>query len=100
MQKPILASALAVVFMGSASGAAVNYQDPLDARTSSTIKSHFSEIVQVANRHDLKALHLMIWQPPSVLLVAKNANRSEGRLGPRGMFDLRDFRSENEGVRV
>lgn len=31
-----------------------------------------------ANRHDLKALHLMFWQSPSVLLVAKSAIPSEG----------------------
>jgi hypothetical protein len=80
MQKPILASAfaLAVLFVGSASAAAANYQDPLGARTLSTIKSHFSELIQVANRHDLKALHLMFWQSPSVLLVAKSAIPSEG----------------------
>ena len=80
MQKPILASAfaLAVLFVGSASAAAANYKDPLGAQTLSTIKSHFSELMEVANRHDLKALHLMFWQSPSVLLVAKSAVPSEG----------------------
>src|SRR3954447_82548 len=82
MQKPILASALALaalsLSMGPASAAAANYNDPLDARTLSTIKSHFSELMEVANRHDLKALHLLFWQSPSVLLVAKSAVPSEG----------------------
>jgi hypothetical protein len=71
MQKPILASAvaLAVLSVGPASAATANYKAPLDARTLSTIKSHFSELMEVASRHDLKALHLMFWQSPSVLLV-------------------------------
>jgi hypothetical protein len=79
MQTPILASAfaLAVLCVGSASATATNYKDPLDARTLSTIKSHFSELIEVANRHDLKALHLRFWQSPSVLLVAKSAVPSE-----------------------
>jgi hypothetical protein len=65
MQKPILASAFAfaVLCVGSASAAATNYKDPLDAQTLSTIKSHFSELMEVANRHDLKALHLMFGNP-------------------------------------
>src|SRR5437660_683306 len=80
MQKPILASALALAVLSAAtaSAAAANYKDPLDARTLSTIKSHFSELMEVANRHDLKALHLMFWQSPAVLLVAKSAVPSEG----------------------
>jgi len=80
MQKPILASALALAMfsMGSAFAAATDYKDPLDARTLSTIKSHFSDVMASANRHDLKALHGMFWQSPSVLLVAKSAVPSEG----------------------
>jgi hypothetical protein len=80
MQKPILASAvaLAVLSVGPASAATANYKAPLDARTLSTIKSHFSELMEVASRHDLKALHLMFWQSPSVFLVVKSAVPSEG----------------------
>src|SRR5882757_6814709 len=80
MQKPILASAfaLAVLAMGTASATADTYKDPLDARTLSTIKSHFSKLMEVANRHDLEALRPMFWQSPSVLLVAKSAVPSEG----------------------
>jgi hypothetical protein len=74
MQKPTLAYAT----VGSASAAAANYKDPLNARTLSTIGSRFSELIELANRHDLKALHGMFWQSPSVLLVAKSAIPSEG----------------------
>jgi hypothetical protein len=68
----------AVFSVGSACAAPAAYTDPLDARTLSTIKSRFSELMALANRHDLKTLHQMFWQSPSVLLVAKNANPSEG----------------------
>jgi hypothetical protein len=80
MQTSIAASAfaLAILSVGSASAATANYKDPLDDRTLSTIKSHFSELMELANRHDLKNLHLMFWQSPSVLLVAKSAIPSEG----------------------
>jgi hypothetical protein len=80
VQKSVLASAFtfAMLSVGSASAAPTDYKDPLDARTLSTIKSHFSELMVLANRHDLKALHSMFWQSPSVLLVAKSAIASEG----------------------
>jgi len=79
MRKTFVAAAftLAVLSAGSVPAAAA-YKDPLDARTLSKIQSRFSELMQLANRHDLKALHLMFWQSPSVLLVAKGANPSEG----------------------
>jgi hypothetical protein len=80
MHKPFLASAvaLAVLSAGSSSAATANYNAPLDVRTLGTIKSHFVKLMEAANRHDLKALHLMFWQSPSVLLVAKSAIPSEG----------------------
>ena len=34
--------------------------------------------MELANRHDLKALHEMFWQSPSVLIVAKSAIPAEG----------------------
>ncbi len=52
--------------------------DPLGAQTLSVIKSNFSWLMALANQHDLGALHEMFWQSPSVLLVAKSANPSEG----------------------
>jgi hypothetical protein len=79
MQKTFFATAFtfAVLSAGSAV-AAPAYEDPLDAQTLSTIQSRFSDVMELANRHDLKALHLMFWQSPSVLLVAKSAIPSEG----------------------
>jgi hypothetical protein len=50
--------------MGPASATAANYKDPSDARILSTIKSHFSELMEAANRHDVKALHLMFLAIP------------------------------------
>jgi hypothetical protein len=80
MHKTFFAAAftLAVVTAGSAAAAPAAYQDPLDAPTLSTIKSRFGELMALANRHDLKALHGMFWQSPSVLLVAKSAVPSDG----------------------
>jgi len=79
-QKSLLISvlALAVLSAGSASAAAAHNKDPLDARTLGAVKARFSELMALANRHDLKALHRMFWQSPSVLLVAKSAIASEG----------------------
>jgi hypothetical protein len=68
----------AALSAGPATAASAAYQDPLEARTSSKIRSRFSELIEMANRHDLKALHGMFWQSPSVLLVAKSAIPSEG----------------------
>jgi hypothetical protein len=80
MQKMFVAAVLISVALsaGSAAAAAAAYEDPLDARTLRTIRSRFSELIELANRHDLKALHGMFWQSPSVLLVAKSAIPSEG----------------------
>ena len=50
----------------------------MDAETLGTIKAQFSQLMDLANRHDLKALHDMFWQSPSALLVAKSAIPSEG----------------------
>jgi hypothetical protein len=54
------------------------YKEPLDVQTLDTIRSEFSKLMELANRHDFKALHEMFWQSPSTLLVAKNAIPSEG----------------------
>ena len=76
MRKMFFAAAfgLAVLSAGAVSAGG----DPLDARTLSTIKSRFGEVMVLANRHDLAALRGMFWQSPSVLLVAKSAVPSEG----------------------
>jgi hypothetical protein len=53
-------------------------KDPLTASTLATIKSRFSQLMGLANQHDVKAIHDMFWQSPSALLVAKSAVPSEG----------------------
>jgi len=67
-----------IVSAGSLAAAPAAYRDPLDAQTLNKIRSKFSELIQLANRHEFKALHEMFWQSPSALLVAKSAIPSEG----------------------
>ncbi len=80
MQKTFFAAAftLAVLSAGSVAAEPAAYKDPLDVQTLSTIKSRFTDLMELANRHDIKTLHEMFWQSPSVLLVAKSAIPSEG----------------------
>jgi hypothetical protein len=80
MRNAVLAALLATALMsaGSVANAADVYQDPLDAQSLAIIRSDFSTLMDVANRHDLATLHTMFWQSPSVLLVAKSAVASEG----------------------
>jgi outer membrane murein-binding lipoprotein Lpp len=58
MQKMFVAAALisAALLAGSAAAAPAAYEDPLDARTLNTIRSRFSELIELANRHDLVAV--------------------------------------------
>src|ERR1700686_870929 len=72
------ALALATVSTGSVAATPAVYRDPLDAPTLKKISSQFSKLMELANQHDLKALHEMFWQSPSTLLVAKSAIPSEG----------------------
>jgi hypothetical protein len=80
MRNTVFAAAftLTVLSAGAAAAAPAAYQDPLDLETLSAIKSRFGEVMELANRHDVKTLHGMFWQSPSVLLVAKSAVPSEG----------------------
>jgi hypothetical protein len=80
MRKTILGAAIALVALstGSVFAASPVYTDPLTPPTLATIKSQFSKVMELANRHDIKALHGMFWQSPSALLVAKSAIPSEG----------------------
>lgn len=80
MQKTFLAAALALAVFsaGPVAAAPAVYQGPLNVQTLGTIKAQFSQLIDLANRHDLKALHGMFWQSPSALLVAKSAIPSEG----------------------
>ena len=68
---------IALSTVAVAAAPAVN-AEPLDAATHNAIKSQFSRLMELANRHDFKALHGMFWQSPSTLLVAKSAIPSEG----------------------
>lgn len=80
MQKTLFTAVvgLAVLIAGSAAAAPAADHDPLDTPTLNTIKAQFGTLMDLANRHDIKAIHEMFWQSPSALLVAKSAVPSEG----------------------
>jgi hypothetical protein len=80
MRSTVIAAAVALAACsgGSLFAASAADADVLDAPTLNTIKSEFGQLMEFANRHDLKALHEMFWQSPSALLVAKSAIPSEG----------------------
>ncbi|MFC0397929.1 hypothetical protein [Paraburkholderia rhizosphaerae] len=79
MHKMVLAVVVTlIVSTQSFAATSANYTDPLDAKTLDTIRSNFTHLMQLANRHDFKALHDMFWQSPAALLVAKSAIPSEG----------------------
>jgi hypothetical protein len=71
----LTASALSI---GAVAFASPVRKEPLDAAALSAIKSKFGRLMELANKHDFKALHGMFWQSPSALLVAKSAIQSEG----------------------
>jgi len=50
----------------------------LSVTTLTAIRSQFGELMDLANKHDLEALHAMFWQSPAALLVAKSAEPSAG----------------------
>lgn len=79
MYKTLLAALTAsALSIGAGAAATPVGREPLNAATLSTIKSQFGRLMELANRHDFKALHGMFWQSPSTLLVAKSAIPSEG----------------------
>jgi predicted RNA-binding protein len=80
MQKTLLAVAFAAAALvaGSAAAAPAATKDPLDASTLKAIGSQFSRLMELANRHNIRAIHEMFWQSPTALLVAKSAIPSEG----------------------
>jgi NAD(P)-dependent dehydrogenase (short-subunit alcohol dehydrogenase family) len=69
---------IAVLSASAATAAPAIHDDPLDVETLDAIKARFGAVMELANQHDLNALHQMFWQSPSVLLVAKGATPSEG----------------------
>jgi len=80
MHKTLLAATVALAALSAEPSVAAppTDQDPLNAATLDTVRSRFATLMDLANRHDLNALHEMFWQSPSVLLVAKSAVPSEG----------------------
>jgi len=79
MPKIFFAAAFVLALLSTGSAAASTAdKDPLDARSLDTIKSQFGTLMDLANRHDIKAIHDMFWQSPSALLVAKSAVPAEG----------------------
>ena len=79
MRKTLLVAALVLATLSTGPIlAAPIHREPLDAQTLNTISARFGKLMELANKHDLKALHEMFWQSPSALLVAKSAIPSEG----------------------
>ncbi|AJZ91601.1 hypothetical protein VW41_22540 [Klebsiella michiganensis] len=72
-----------LVLLGSLLSAAGYVQaspagDPLTPSELTQIKQNFSELITLANRHDVNAIHAMFWQSPSALIVAKSAVPADG----------------------
>ncbi len=80
MKKTSLAAAFALAVLSAQSSAAApdTYKDPLDASSLHAVSAQFGKLMELANLHDLKALHDMFWRSPSALLVAKSAIPAEG----------------------
>jgi hypothetical protein len=80
MHKVLVAAAicLLVVSAGVQAAPAAGYQDPLSVTTLTALRARFGVLMDLANKHDLAALHAMFWQSPAALLVAKGAVPSEG----------------------
>ncbi|MBP1178145.1 hypothetical protein [Methylobacterium sp. PvR107] len=79
MFKNCLASVTAAaLFTAAAAGASAAKAEPLDSTSVDAIRSQFSRLMELANKHDFKSLHDMFWQSPTTLLVAKSANPAEG----------------------
>jgi hypothetical protein len=80
MHKTLIAAAVALAAFAARpiAAAPAPYQDPLDASALNTIRTRFGTLMELANRHDMQALHEMFWQSPSALIVAKSAAPSEG----------------------
>ena len=76
MHKTVLAAAAALAVSAMPSLAAG--KEPLNDRAANQIRTQFSRLMDLANRHDFKGLHAMFWQSPSALLVAKSAIPAEG----------------------
>ena len=78
MRKMLFAFTVTALSAAICSAAPIVPRDPLNASTLGTIKSRFVQLMDLANRHDVAAIHDLFWQSPSALLVAKSAVPSEG----------------------
>lgn len=80
MLKSLLAVAItaSALFAGPVAAEPASYRDPLTPASLETVRARFTTLMDLANRHDLRAIHDMFWQSPSALLVAKGATPTEG----------------------
>jgi hypothetical protein len=79
MRKAFLVTLIAsVLSTGAVASAPAVRKEPLDATILGVSKSKFGRLMELANKHDFKALHEMFWQSPSSLLLAKSLIQSEG----------------------
>jgi hypothetical protein len=78
LMQALLAAAIASALPAVSRAAPASYEEPLDVEALSKVRTQFTQLMQLANRHDFKALHEMFWQSSSALLVAKSAVPSEG----------------------
>ncbi|MER8632965.1 nuclear transport factor 2 family protein [Mesorhizobium opportunistum] len=77
MRKTLFAAVgLIALASESVSATPADYKDPLDPSTLTIIRSQFTKVMELANRHDVNALHEMFWQSPSAVIVAKSGNPS------------------------
>jgi hypothetical protein len=77
MKKLFVAAAFALAALSAAPAQAAD-KGPLDAASLNAVSAQFGKLMELANRHDLKALHEMFWPSPSALLVAKSAVPADG----------------------
>jgi hypothetical protein len=78
MKKIWLTAAILLATAADSAVVVADPKEPLDGRALETIKMRFHQLMDLANRHDVAAIHDMFWQSPSALLVAKSAIASEG----------------------
>lgn len=71
----LLAAASPAAAAGGNSTAAT---EPLSLGVLKAVAARFHQLMDLANRHDIQAIHGMFWQSPSALLVAKSATPAEG----------------------
>jgi hypothetical protein len=78
MKALFLALALATISAMAGRAATAAPTDPIGVEALSTIGSRFGLLIDLANKHDVGAIHDMFWQSPSTLLVAKSATPADG----------------------